>query len=71
MKQKSVFLLSFVFLFFSLCPLGYAGTIYQNFEPDLGVPVNIWSRTLEGHAAVVDRHDGVHLGQNGAWYESG
>jgi subtilase family serine protease len=71
MKQKSLFLLSVIFLFFAISTPVWAGKIYQNFEPDLGVPVNIWSRTLEGHAAVVDRHDGVHLGRNGAWYESG
>lgn len=68
------FILSGVFVLLSANPdAALAGKIYQNFEPELGVPVNIWNRTLEGpeHVGVVDRHQGVHLGRYSAWYESG
>ncbi len=69
--RKYLFLFRAVLLVTLMNVPAYAGTIYQNFEPDNGIPINIWSRTLEGHASVVDRHDGVHLGQNSARYESG
>lgn len=70
MINKSLFAAVFFFFFFTVA---HAGSIYQNFEPDLGIPINIWNRTLEGpeHVGVVDRHQGVHLGQYDAWYESG
>ncbi len=71
MNKKSLFLSAVIFLSLSISSLVSAGTIYQNFEPDNGIPINIWSRTLEGRASVVDRHDGVYLGQNAARYESG
>ncbi len=71
MKEEFLPFFAAACLFLALNVSSEAGMIYQNFEPDLGTPVNIWSRTLEGHASVVDRHDGVHLGQNAARYESG
>ena len=71
MNKKSLFLSAVILLSLSISSLVSAGTIYQNFEPDNGIPINIWSRTLEGRASVVDRHDRVYLGQNAARYESG
>ena len=56
MKQKFLFLLGGVALFFGINTTVFAGIIYQNFEPNNGTPSVGWT--------LADRTEAVHLGQN-------